>query len=90
MCRRTSGAPFVTWLLVPKGDFSYLSDEPTHLQSSERGERWFCDKCGTPIACIVHSEKEDKYIDITLGSLDQPELFEPSGDFYEDTKLTWL
>ena len=94
MCRRTSGAPFVSWLLVPIKNFSYLSEEPKHLQSSELGERWFCDNCGTPIACIVHSDKapdkKPKYIDITLGSLDEPGVFVPDGDFHEDTKLKWL
>lgn len=90
MCRRTSGAPYVSWLLVPKNKFTYLSAEPKHLQSSERGERWFCDACGTPIACVVHNDKEDKYIDITLGSLDNPNEFPPERDYYEDNKLSWL
>ncbi len=27
MCRRTSGAPFVVWLVVPKADFHYLSED---------------------------------------------------------------
>jgi hypothetical protein len=91
MCRRTSGAPFVSWLMVPKNQFSYLSGGPKHLQSSKNGERWFCENCGTPIACIVHHEgKEDRYIDITLGSLDNPNDFRPTREWFEDTKLAWL
>lgn len=91
MCRRTSGAPFVSWLLVPKQQFSYLRGEPRHLQSSKNGERWFCAQCGTPIACVVHHEgKPDKYIDITLGSLDAPDEFIPARDWFEDTRLAWL
>ncbi len=90
MCRRTSGAPFVSWLLVPNDQFRYLTGKPKHLQSSEHGERWFCDNCGTPISCVVHGDKEDKYIDITLGSLDRPNEFPPKKDYYLDSKLNWL
>ncbi len=88
MCRRTSGAPFVSWLVVPKTGFRYTASKPQHLKSSTRGDRYFCKDCGTPISCIVSDN--DKYIDVTLGSLDIPGDFEPDGDFYEDTRLGWL
>ena len=88
MCRRTSGAPFVSWLVVPKTGFRYTAAQPRHLKSSSEGDRYFCKDCGTPISCLVADNK--KYIDITLGSLDHPENFEPSRDFYEDTRLKWL
>lgn len=88
MCRRTSGAPFVSWLVVPTQYFRYTAQQPKHLDSSDKGDRYFCADCGTPIACLVSGH--DKYIDITLGSLDVPESFQPDGDFYEDTKLKWL
>ena len=88
MCRRTSGAPYVSWLVVDKQNFQYVTEQPKHLNSSAEGDRYFCAECGTPIACVTTHNK--KYVDITLGSLDQPEHFEPDGDFYEDTKLKWL
>ena len=88
MCRRTSGAPFVSWLVVAKPDFSYTAAQPKHLKSSEQGDRYFCADCGTPLTCITSHNK--KYIDITLGSLDRPEDYEPDGEFYEETRLKWL
>jgi hypothetical protein len=88
MCRRTSGAPFVTWLVVALGDFQYLKGQPSLLKSSERGSRYFCSSCGTPIACANQDHLD--YIDITLGSLDDPAAFTPDAEFFTDTRLEWL
>jgi hypothetical protein len=88
MCRRTSGAPFVSWLIVPTTDFRYTGDTPQLLKSSENASRDFCAKCGTPVTCV--NETHPEIVDVTLGSLDEPETFVPSGDFYTDTRLPWV
>lgn len=88
MCRRTSGAPFVSWLLVPIGDYQVTAGHPKELRSSDHGTRTFCPDCGTPITCI--SSKHPQRIDVTLGSLTHPENLVPSGDYYEDTRLSWV
>ena len=88
MCRRTSGAPFVTWLVVAEDRFSYTQGTPKKLQSSDHGERYFCASCGTPVVCIVGGPGE--HVDITLGSLDNPEAFEPNLEIYTDTRLAWV
>ena len=88
MCRRTSAAPFVSWVVVPIDCFEYTRGEPKTLNSSSHGTRYFCDECGTPLACII---KEDPgNIDITICSLDKPEDFVPKSDIYADTKLSWV
>jgi len=88
MCRRTSGAPFVTWLVVPAASFRYVQGEPRILRSSEKGTRWFCERCGTPLVCIVSDHPDN--VDVTTGSLDQPERYAPSFAVHKDTKLPWL
>ena len=88
MCRRTSAAPFVTWLVVPEGLFEYTKGRPKVLKSSEKGTRYFCTNCGTPIACILTTQPGD--IDITVCSLDDPNKFVPRFAVHEDTKLHWL
>ncbi len=88
MCRRTSAAPFVTWVVVPKTAFRYTQGSAKSLRSSATGTRYFCADCGTPIACELESQKND--IDITAGSFDDPDAFVPRLAVHEDTKLSWL
>ena len=88
MCRRTSAAPYVTWLIAPATDFRYTHGEPRKLQSSDHGTREFCPDCGTPITCV--STRHSERVDVTLGSLDDPTELTPTGDFYEDTRLPWV
>ena len=88
MCRRTSAAPFVTWVVVPTERFRFTKGTPKTLQSSNIGTRTFCDACGTPLTCIISKRPDD--IDITTGSLDDPNAFAPTVEVHEDTKLSWL
>ena len=88
MCRRTSGAPYVSWLVIPIKAFSYTSGNPKQLQSSADGSRFFCGECGTHVACTnkIHPE----IVDVTLGSMDSPEAFTPTFTVFEDTKLPFV
>ena len=87
MCRRIHAAPFVSWLVVPLPDFSYTRGQPDRLQSSESSERYFCNACGTHIACV--NEAHPEIVDVTIGSLEDPAPFEPTLEVYEDTRLPW-
>ncbi len=87
-CRRVHAAPYVTWLVVPVTKFRYTRAAPQQLESSADGTRYFCVGCGTHVACVNTSHPQ--IIDITLGSLDAPERFEPSLDVYADTRLAWV
>jgi len=78
----------VSWLVVPKKDFEYIRGLPKELKSSAHLERYFCEDCGTPVACI--SNKDPDNIDVTICSLDFPERFTPKLDIYKDSKLSWL
>ena len=88
MCRRISAAPFVTWMVVPKTAFNYTQGVPKTLHSSAKGTRYFCDNCGTPIACILADQAHD--IDIPTGSLDRPDDYPAIFAVHEDSKLSWL
>jgi len=48
MCRRTSGAPFVSWLIVPTTDFRYTGDTPHLLKSSETHRGIFVPSAALP------------------------------------------
>ena len=49
ICRRTTGAPFVTWFSVRPAEFRLVQGQPRQFNSSERGVRRFCGRCGTQI-----------------------------------------
>ena len=85
MCRRISGAPFVSWMAIPVSEFEYLRGEPKEIVSSAHGSRYFCQDCGTPVVCLLEEYPNQVYI--TISSLDKPEDFEPKGDMYTADKL---
>jgi hypothetical protein len=88
MCRRTSAAPYVTWMIVPVGNVHLEKGEPASLKSSADGTRQFCKSCGTPVFCTNTAHPD--IIDVTLCSLDDPATFTPSVEAYTDNKLNWV
>ena len=88
MCRKTSAAAFVTWVVVPESAFRYVKGDPRMLRSSEHGARYFCSSCGTPLACI--NATHPGIVDVTSCSLDAPEDYPPTVAVHEDSRLSWL
>jgi hypothetical protein len=88
MCRRTSGAPFVTWFTIPREAFTLASGEPSSFSSSEHATRTFCPRCGTPLT--FSSKRELDEIDVTVSSLDEPAEVPPKSDIYIGSKLPWV
>jgi hypothetical protein len=88
ICRRTSGAPFVTWFTVPHSEFIFTDGEPSSFRSSEHGTRTFCPRCGTPLTFrSAHSPAE---IDVTACSLDNPERLPPKDHTRTSSRLSWV
>ena len=63
ICRRTSGAPFVTWFSVLRSEFRFVTGEPTRFKSTAEATRSFCPHCGTPLT-FEHDDFPDE-IDVT-------------------------
>ncbi len=63
------------WVSVPRGAFALTRGELRHFMSSPGVSRGFCGTCGSPILFDMATEAE---IDITLGTLDQPDAIAPS------------
>lgn len=88
ICRRTSGAPFVTWFSVPRAEFRLVLGQPTRFSSSPEGTRSFCPHCGTQLT-FEHADFTDE-IDITTCSLDNPEALPPEDHTRTSSKLSWI
>ena len=77
-CRRNTGAPFAAFAGFARERVAVLSGETGFFQSSPEGRRYFFRACGSP----VFSEwSESETVDVTLGSLDEPERMRPSYEF---------
>ena len=88
MCRRQSAAPYVTWLVTAKGAFKFTKGKPKEIRSSDLGRRSFCDRCGSPLTCEIYARPD--HIDVTVGTLDNPEAFPPTGQVHTDNRLHWV
>ena len=87
-CRRSSGAPMVTWLTVPRPALRLLSGTPRERRSSAAAVRGFCAECGT--ALTFRADAEPDTIDVTVASLDQPERIVPREHIWTRSALPWL
>lgn len=88
ICRQTSGAPMLAWASFPVQNFEYVEGRPTIYRSSEWGQREFCGACGTQMCYRESADPET--VDVNVGSLDDPELFEPEYHVYTANQLDWL
>lgn len=88
ICRRTTGAAFVTWFSVPRSQFRLVCGEPTRFQSSAKGTRSFCPRCGTQLT-FEHQDLSAE-IDVTTCSLDDPDALPPADHTRISSKLAWV
>ena len=87
MCRRPHGASFVTWTGVPPERFRITEGEQdvAHFQSSKKGRRGFCRKCGSQMFC----QTEPEVIDVALASLHGEIDRSPEAHYYYDSRADW-
>ncbi|AMA47655.1 GFA family protein [Pseudomonas monteilii] len=88
ICRRTSGAPVVTWLTVPRSGFRWLAGEPGRYTAPSSCVRCFCSACGAQVALLT--QRSPDTVDVTVGTLDRPEQVRPRGHIWVDSRLSWL
>jgi hypothetical protein len=88
ICRGTTGAATVAWFSIPRSQFRFTGGEPTRFQSSRRGTRTFCGRCGTQIT--FESTEFPHIMDITICSLDNPEGITPKDHTWVSSKLSWV
>ena len=88
ICRRSSGAPFVTWATFPRDAFALTGEPPVERASTPAAVRTFCGSCGTPLT--FREIARPSWIDVTVGSLDRPEDMKPDHHIFTASRLPWL
>ncbi len=87
-CRRTTGAPFVTWGTFPAAAFAFTAGTPAELRSTPQARRTFCSTCGT--ALTFTEDKRPHSVDVTAGSLDRPNALTPDEHIWTSRQLAWV
>ena len=87
-CRRAIGAQAVAWITVKRAGFDFVKGRPKRYRTDTGAWRTFCGSCGTSLT-YEHDARPGE-IDITTGSLDDPEKFPPTRDVFADEKLPWV
>jgi hypothetical protein len=89
MCRRAGGAPVVAWATYLKTQVTWLAEAPTRYVSSKSAERGYCPHCGSALTFMFTSRKRE-WIDLTVGTFDQPESLPPSRHVFDSTRISWV
>ena len=72
---------------MKRSEFAFEKGEPKRYKTDTGASRTFCGACGTSLT-YENDENPDE-IDITTGSLDDPEQFPPGRDVFPEEKLSW-
>jgi hypothetical protein len=88
MCRRVSGAVFMTFVHFAKDGFAWTAGRPKRYRSSGEAERGFCAVCGSTLS--MHETVLPDRVQVSLGSLDRPDLVRPDDHVWTGCQLPWL
>ena len=86
-CRRSAGAPYVTWGSVSREDLVVTKGEPRKIPYANR-IRSFAACCGTHL--FFEDNNDSATIDVTIASLDDPTPFAPQRAIWLEDKLPWV
>lgn len=90
MCQRATGGFAAALVNIPAGDFEWLA-EPDWYASSPIARRPFCAACGSPLGFAYNDRVADGALDVTYGSLDEPECLKPQAHFgVESLHEAWI
>lgn len=87
MCQKAVGGPFAPLAPVRVKDFAWTRGSPATFLSSSEAARDFCAACGTP---LTFRYLNSGWLDVTIGSLDNPEKAPPRRQFGSESRLPWF
>jgi hypothetical protein len=86
-CRKSAGAPFVTWALFRRNNFRFTKGEPREIEWAGR-VRSFCPNCGTALTFMSGADSNE--IDVTVATFDRPEIVNPADHTWTEDRLPWI
>lgn len=87
MCQKAVGNAFAALAPIRLQAFAWTRGAPALFRSSTIVDRGYCSRCGTPLSFqYVDGDR----IDVTIGSLDQPDRVPPACHYGTESRLHWL
>lgn len=90
-CQKSTGSAFHMGLRLNKKQFTLLAGQPKgHTKSADSGNqmtREFCSACGSPL--FTHDSGAPEVIVVKAGSLDDPELVDPTVELWTQSEVSW-
>ena len=88
-CRRSAGAPLVSWAMFSESALHLTQGQPKTINSSGTAMRSFCADCGTGLfyrnAAVLPG-----IVDIQSATLDDPEALPPALQIQTAERLDWI
>lgn len=88
-CRRSSGAPAMAWLAVPKDRFIVTQGIATRWDGNRGAERYFCGRCGTGLYYFNEGVLPG-ICDIQSSTLDDADAYAPAIQIQCAERLGWM
>lgn len=88
-CRKSAGAPMVSWAAFAEDEFTLEQGELTTYNSSGSALRSFCPQCGTGIA-YRNAEFLPGIVDIQSATLDDPQALPPGAHIQIAERIGWM
>ncbi|HZR05907.1 MAG TPA: GFA family protein [Candidatus Udaeobacter sp.] len=86
-CRKSTGAPVVTWASFRRGNFQFTKGKPREIAWGGR-VRSFCPTCGSALTFM--SEPDTNEIDVTVATFDRPEIVTPADHIWTEDRISWI
>lgn len=88
-CRRSAGAPMVSWAMFPEAALTLTQGNPKTINSSGTAMRSFCADCGSGLFyrnAVVLPE----IVDVQSSTLDNPDALPPTVQIQTAERLEWV
>ena len=88
-CRRSAGAPMVSWAAFTEDALTVTQGQPVTFNSSGAAMRSFCGTCGTGLF-YRNADMLPGIVDIQSVTLDDPEALPPEAHIQVAERLHWM
>jgi hypothetical protein len=88
MCQKSAGAVVVNWMDYRVEQMTWTNGKPVEYESSKSVRRGFCVNCGSTLS--FRDTGHPEYMALSIATLDDPNLVEPSSHIYTESQVKWL